>query len=372
MNTKIMTDVAGLKSIQQDWERLEGQNPSLSYYSTFRYNYAWWLAHGHDPKLKLFIICCYKDSVLVGIAPLMIRRNEKRIFNFHVLCFLGQGDYLDFIVGSNGSSVQLIIKHLFKAILEHEGQWDKISLTHLCMQSALLHYLLRSDTYHAHVEYLTSCPRLNMEQFSSFEQLSQHIFNTKLLKKIEKMKKQIPYRLRVVHGDESEEILDRIASIHKMEKEYLLEQKGRSERKSIFDDPANHDFLKRLFKNNEQVVIFMLEAEDGDTIIYSCCYMHGNVSYNWNTGYSPRYSSIHGIVDVLQYEIFKYMYETKHAMNIDLGAGSYPWKFKWVNQFVVNYSFTYWNHSSFNSRLIRTLVKARRILRYARGADHAH
>ncbi|GAB6927007.1 hypothetical protein JCM10914A_09900 [Paenibacillus sp. JCM 10914] len=362
MNITIITDHEGFLGIREDWERLEKLDKQIAYYSTFRFNYSWWLAFGEDRNYKLFIICCYRDQQIVGIAPLMIRRNDKMILSCNVLCFIGQGDYLDMLVDNRHYSAQSIIKNIFMAIQENSSEWDRISLTHIHMNSRLLHYLQRHDTYNPHIEYLTSCPRMNMREYGSFEQLSEDIFNKKMRKKPGKMQKQIPYTFRVIRGSQSEDIYDRISYVHKQEKDYLQNERGRTERRSVFDDEHNEAFYRTLFRGNEDVVIFLLESQDGEIIIYSCCYLFGNVSYDWNTGYTPKYAGFHGIADVLQMEIVQYLFENRVADQIDLGAGAYSWKFRWTNQFVVNYAMHYWNPSNFSSSLLHGLVKTRRFL----------
>lgn len=372
MSTKIVSDIEGFLSIKEDWERLEQEDPDITYYSTFQYNYSWWLTYGQDQANKLFIICCYRDNKMVGIAPLQIRNIDKKILKYNVLCFLGKGDYLDFIIDSRLFSAATIIKSLFSDIEENAYKWDKIDLTHIHMQSRLLSYLLRHDKYNPHVKYLTSCPRINLEEHKSYEQFSEENFNAKMRKKLQKLRKETSYRFKVVTGSESSDIYDRISHVHKMEKQYLHDEKGRTERRSIFEDLNNEKFLKQLFNNNDKVVIFLLELADGEIIIYSCCYLYNNILHDWNSGYSPKYSHFHGIADVLQMEIINYLYTTGQVKQIDLGAGNYPWKFRWTRDFMVSYSFTFWNTSNRRGLLFRFALRIREILRTVRGIGNAY
>ncbi|WP_158702685.1 GNAT family N-acetyltransferase [Paenibacillus faecalis] len=365
MSTRIVTDTEGFLSIKEDWERLEQVDTNITYYSTFHFNYTWWLTHGQAQANQLFIICCYRDNKLVGIAPLQIRMVDKKILKCNVLCFLGKGDYFDFIIDSRQFSVGTIMKSLFAVIEENATKWDKIDLTHLPMQSRLLGYLLRHDQYNPHVKYLTSCPRIHMDEHKTYEQFSEEHFSTKMRKKLQKLRKQAPYRFKVMTGRESSDIYDKISHVHKMQKQYMHQEKGRTERRSIFEDPGNERFLKRLFNNNDHVVIFLLELEDGEIIIYSCCYLYNQILYDWNSGYSPEFSHFHGISDVLQMEMMKYLYEARQVKQIDLGAGSYSWKFKWTRNFIVSYSFTYWNTSNRRMMPLRFALRIRETLRTA-------
>ncbi|OAB39977.1 hypothetical protein PMSD_02685 [Paenibacillus macquariensis subsp. defensor] len=374
MNTqiKVVTTTEDFLIIKEDWERIEQMASDLSYYSTFHFNYCWWLTYGQDKYNKLFIICCYRDNRIVGIAPLMIREIDKKIIKCNELCFLGKGDYLNFIVDSSQFSSLAIIKDIFHAIEENSNRWDRIVLTHIQKDTQLLRYLLRHDKYNPHINYLTSCPRIDIKDFSSYKQFDKEILNTKLRKKHEKLLSQTQYRFKVVTGGQSDDIYDRISHLHMMEKQYLQGDKGKSHRKSLFENKKNEEFLKRLFKDNDQVITFFLESEEGEMIVYKSCYSYGNILYGWNTAYSPKYAHYHGIADVLMIEMIQYLFEHDEGDQIDFGAGSYSWKFRWTNRFSVSFSFSMWNLPTPKTKLLRFLTKTRGLIQAVRGMSNEH
>lgn len=363
MNTKIISDTDGFLDLREDWERLTELDPDATYYSTFEFNYSWWLTFGEDLNKELFIVCHYRDNALVAIAPLMIRRIDKKIVKCNVLCFLGKGDYFSFIMDSSKFKSSSIIKELFKAIDQYSCKWDKIELTHLQMDTKLLRYLMRHDQYSKYIEYLTSCSRINSDDFDSYEQFEKEMIDNKMRSKRIKLRKDTDYHFRIVSSSQSEEMYEKISRIHQMEKKYLQEVKGRHDRRSLFEDKNMEQFLKRLFKGNDHIFLFYLESGDGDLIVYKCCYLHQNVLYGWNTGYSPKFSHFHGIADVLLMEMIEHLFEDYQAKQIDFGAGTYPWKFRWTNEFSVSYTFSMWNESSQQSKLFRLLTNSKDILR---------
>lgn len=371
MNIKIVTDVEGLLSIKDDWERLEQQDADVTYYSTFQFNYSWWLTFGGDDHNKLFIVCCYRDNKLCGIAPLMIKRVDKKIMKLDVLCFMGRGDYLTFLLDKKEHKELKTLKALFSAIEEHAAEWDKVELTHLAADTVLLYFLLRHDKYNPGVGYLTSCPQLDLDQYATYAEFEKHGLYPRARKSVEKFRREVPYRLKVISSSEDESIYGRISHIHKLEKEFLQSQKNRLERKSIFDDKQNEEFLKRLFHNNEQLVTFLLENEAGEIIVYRACYVYKDNIYGWNTGYSPAYAHIHSLSDVLMIEMIQYLYEYRLGRKIDFGAGSYPWKFKWTSRFTVTYSFTKWNMASKRIKTYRFFQKMKGLVRTVRGERYA-
>ncbi|MWV43692.1 GNAT family N-acetyltransferase [Paenibacillus sp. HJL G12] len=371
MNTKIITDADGFLAVREDWERLTEKDAHATYYSTFEFNYAWWQAFGKDGSKELFILCHYRDNVMVAIAPLMIRVINKKIVKCRVLSFLGKGDYFNFIIDSSKFKASSIIREMLNTIEEHSAKWDKIELTHLQMDTPLLRYLLRHDEYSKHTQYLTSCARINSKDYESFADFEKEMLNTKLRRKRTKLQDDTGYRFRIVTGRQSEEMYDKISHIHQLEKKYLQEVKGRRDRGSVFEDKNNEYFLKRLFKGNERILFFYLESDDGDIIIYKCCYLYRNVLYGWNTGYSPKYSQYHGISDVLLMEMIESLFQSSCTKEIDFGAGTYSWKFRWTNQFSVSYSFMMWNETSQQSKLLRLLTQSREILRAVKGLKNA-
>ncbi|WP_106766794.1 GNAT family N-acetyltransferase [Paenibacillus faecalis] len=371
MNTKIYTDMEGFRSIKKDWERLEQQDSDVTYYSTFHFNYSWWLTFGENRGNKLFIICCYRDNKLTGIAPLMIKHIDKKVTKLDALCFMGRGDYLTFLLDKKDPNVLKTLKALFTAIEDHSDQWDRVELTHLAEDTSLLYYLFRHDKYNAGVDYLTSCPQLDLGQYSTFEEFKQIGLYPRARKSVEKFQREVSYQFKVIISSDNDRLYDRISHIHKLEKDFLRLQKNRLDRKSIFDDKLNEEFLKRIFHDNEQLVTFLLEDEEGEIIIYRTCYLYKDTIHGWNTGYSPRYAHYHSLSDVLMIEMIQYMYEHQFGRRIDFGAGSYPWKFKWTRQFIVNYSFTQLNMSSKRMKKYRFFQKMKRALETFRGERYA-
>ncbi|GIO53026.1 GNAT family N-acetyltransferase [Paenibacillus cineris] len=372
MMTKIVTDTDGFLKLREDWEKLTKIDPDATYYSTFEFNYTWWLTFGQDPGKELFIVCHYRDRELVAIAPLMIRQIDKKIAKCNVLCFLGKGDYFSFITDSSRFKSSILMKELFRTIEQHSSKWDKIELTHLQMDTKLLRYLLRHDRYSQYTEYLTSCSRINRDGFDSYEQFEKEMVDTKMKHKRIKLLRETGYRFRCVSGGQTRDIYEQIAQVHQLEKKYLLEMKGRKERRSLFEDRGMERFLRRLFEDNDHILLFYLESGDGEIIIYKCCYLYQGVLYGWNTGYSPKFSHYHGISDVLLMEMIRSLFEDDRADQIDFGAGTYPWKFRWTNQFSVSYTFAMWNESSRQSRLLRMLVRYRELLRAVKQIRNAH
>lgn len=369
MTCKIITDPREFKNLQNEWDELEKSITDLSYYSTFRFNYAWWEAYNTQEYDELFIICSYRDNRLVGIAPLMIRRSQRKWLNCRTLCFIGRGDYFNFIVDSSRHAPLSIIKEMFGAIEDHADRWTKVELTHLAMDTELVHFLLRHDRYNASVTYLTSCPRIALDSYTCLSHFEQTSMSSKVKRKLEKLSREHPYHFAVVTSRDKEGFYELFSGIHQEERNYLQSEKGRLERKSIFDNPRNELFFRELFKDNHHVVAMYMETSDHEIIAYQLCYFFNNTFYGWNTGYSPEFVR-YGVFDVLMLETMRYLFEHHPTSLLDLGAGSYTWKYRWTGEFMVNYSFRMWNSAIKKARIFQRFEKLRAFLRLF-GKNHS-
>jgi len=79
---------------KERWNALISQNETNTIFQTYEWHYTWWKVFGMDKEL--FLVCVEDKNSLIGLAPLMICRNEN---GKKVLRFIGHGraDYTDFI-----------------------------------------------------------------------------------------------------------------------------------------------------------------------------------------------------------------------------------------------------------------------------------
>ena len=110
-------------------------------------------------------------------------------------------------------------------------------------------------------------------------------------------------------------------------------------------------------------MVFLLESEDKDIIVYSNCYFYKRILYSWNTAYDVKYKK-YCAGKVLLYEIVKYLFESNIADVYDFGAGRYPWKFEWTNCYNINYKLYMWNTKTIKGRILKFLCKIKEIVTY--------
>jgi CelD/BcsL family acetyltransferase involved in cellulose biosynthesis len=173
-----------------------------------------------------------------------------------------------------------------------------------------------------------------------------------------------------VNCAQDDDLYDRIALVHKKEKQYLQQVKGRIDRRSIFDDHQNEIFFKQLFRNNNCVLILFLETQAKEIIAYQICYWYKNKLYGWNTGYDPNYAK-YGVFDVLMQESIRHIKSWEHVDELDLGAGSYSWKFRWTSQCRALYSLLMWNSTKKNAKWYQKMSRYKLVMKLLRNQSLA-
>lgn len=354
MQTRIITSTEEFYRLKDHWQELEQQDPDSTYYSTFEFNKTWWDVFKETKDKSLFIICVYNNGKIVGIAPLIIEKHKKNIFSWNVLKFLGWGDYLGVIINRKENSELTIIKEMFKAIENFKDKWDRIQLTHIKHNSFLAFYLLKSREYNENFKYLTECPCVYFNKYESLEKYKITYYVQRIRKLNNKLMREKNYKFKVIHNKEGDHIYDLISGIHKKEQKFLIHEKNRKERRSLFLDKDLSKFVKNIYKNNSKVFTFILEDNNEKVMCYDTCYLYKRVLHCWNSGFDTDLQK-YSVGKILDYEIIKYIFKNRVADVFDFGAGRYNWKFQLTKDFIFDYKLDRWNLESKKGRILHRI-----------------
>lgn len=337
MQVNIVKTLKEFELLKNEWIEIEKNNSEVSYYSTFNYNYNWLKAYLNN-KINLFTIVIYNNKKIIGIAPLIIEKRTKLKLKYRVLKFMGKGDFFNFIIDNNQNNYSAIIKEIFKTI-ENNNEWDKLILTQISQKSKLAEYIFRNDRYNKYFSPIVECPCLRLSDFNSFDEYKKRFKIDKECKYyLNRMKKNINFKFKVINS-KYENIYDKLKALHIKEQEYLKKEKNRNERGSVFQGNENDSFFRNIFLNNENNITFLIEDENNQIISYYNCYVFNGKIHFWNTGYDFNYIK-YTPSKIVNYLMFEYMYNNNMTNYIfDFGAGRYPWKFKWTNEFNMIYKF---------------------------------
>ncbi|WP_066389201.1 GNAT family N-acetyltransferase [Neobacillus mesonae] len=361
MLSKIITTTNEFYKLEKDWEKLQELDEDITYYSTFEYAKAWWDVYKNDKDKSLFVICVYEEAEIVGIGPFIIKKEKRMFLEWNTLGFLGKGDFLGVVLNRHNNNELTIVKEMFNCIDQNKHLWDRLNLTHIKNNSKLAAFLLKQNMYNANLKYLIECPQLKFKQFKNWDEYKQKFVTSSAKKYRNKLKREFDYSFNIIKGNEGN-VLEKISELHKKTQEYLKAVEGRKDRRSLYEDQKFYGFLDKLYSNNKNVITFMIQDKDGKLIIYDTCYLYKGVLHSWNTAYDPNYFK-YSVGKVINYEMMLYIFEHQISNTFDFGAGRYPWKFEWTDDFMLVYQLDLWNTDAKKGRRIKKLFEySKRIL----------
>lgn len=357
MEYRTITTLEAFETIKPEWLRIEQLLTEISFFSTFEYCYTWWEVYQNESEYKLWIICVYQNADIVGIAPLMIKKQTKRFIKYASLLFLAPGDYHDFLIDP-GAAVkpETIYKHIFSVIEKNKKLWDEIHLTHICHKSQLAGYLLKSN-FNPCFNYLIENPYIDISKYSDFNDFKDKRLPAKPIQYANRLKKLTNYSLHITTGD----LIDKFAQIHIAEKNHL-QSKGKLKRHSLFENDFRKRFLEKVFLKGFALSYYLYDNNLSKIIIYNSGFIFRYMFYSLNTAFDPTYERL-GVGKIIYYEIFKENFINPRWSLFDAGTGRYPWKFEWTSDFNLLYQLHYIKPESRHLKLLRKLRKIKQALK---------
>lgn len=332
MEVKIVNTSEELAALQEPWERLEQQDPDVTFYSTFLCVKAWWDAFSTKPGVSLHIVCVYQNQDLAGIGPFAVVTEKKGFLEQRVLQFAGRGDYLN-VLTDRALNPDTVIKYMFAALTE-KPEWDVVRLSGIPAQSQLAGYLLKSGD-NEYFRHQIENPYADLRGYASFDQYKQQNLPGKVVKLRNKLQREEGFEFAAVPNNQGD-IFARIARLHREEKQFLVAQMGRGYRHSLYEDPHISGYVQNIFDRADNVLTFLYQDSAGGLLGYKTCYLYKGTALSWNGGYNPRYFQ-YSIGKILYYDILDHVLTNRLADVFDWGAGRYPWKFEWTSTFTMTY-----------------------------------
>ncbi len=137
--------IEGFRSLESDWNTLYDKSEKCTIFSSWDWMFTWWEVFHNELSRKLFILCLYDGSTLIGIAPFHTYAHyPKSIIQGRTLQFIASGnkkeenvttEFLDLIVqpGKENTLTGAISDYL----LVHKKQWDFADFEYL-LEEALV------------------------------------------------------------------------------------------------------------------------------------------------------------------------------------------------------------------------------------------
>ncbi len=357
MEIRIITTTEGLESIKQDWERIEKNYPNLTICATYRYNYTWWSVFKDSGVCSLWIVCVIHNSVIIGIAPFMLKQVTKRLVSYKQLMFLSMADTNDIIYDSSSdANGDTVYKMIFSRLDETKDVWDEINLTHISHKSELAHYLLKSK-YNSNFTYLIENPYIDVQDCYVNGEINDNILPDKTKQYANRLKKLTDYELILT----TENRIDEFAVIHLAEMHHL-NQAGEQNRHSLFQDKLRYSFFRSLAEQGLIYSYILFDKLKSKTIIYNFGFIFNGIFHSVNTGFEPEYGK-YAVGKVMYYEILKENLINQKWNILDAGSGRYQWKFEWTSRFYLMYRYNTTNQQSSKMKLSKRITKLAKAIR---------
>ncbi len=118
LDTAVLRDAEDFAALEEEWAELYERCPSATPFQSWAWLYSWWEHYGGDYELRL--IAVRKGDLLVGLAPLMLRRGP---LGFGRLLLVGTGstDYLD-VLARKGWERE-VAEAVARALEGMDGSW---------------------------------------------------------------------------------------------------------------------------------------------------------------------------------------------------------------------------------------------------------
>ncbi len=334
MQVEVVDTLEGLAGLREEWEDLEQRDPEASFYLTHRFVSAWCHAYADHPDVSLHIVCVRHNAALMAVMPLSLRRGTRKGRAVTTLRFATHGDFMGALVDPTPAS-DAVCRTLADA-MDQPRSWDSIYLTNIPVHSHLGRFFLRTEhnpRFTPHVE----APRIDLREYADFTDFCGRSLPSHTRKYRNKLFREHEVTFRVYTGDE-DGVLDRIAAVHRAERDHLVERRARTERHSLFDDERRVTHLRAVFATGGDAVTFAYEDEDGQIVGYRTCFRQGRTLLSWNSAYAPAYDR-YRLGKVIQYDILEHLFAEGSTDVFDFGAGRYPWKFEWTPRFTATYRY---------------------------------
>lgn len=351
MNTTIIRTEEEFNKLEEVWKTLEQENPKTTYYSSYHHIRSWWEVYGKKGRKKLLIILCEQDNKAVAIAPFYIEEKKRSFLRFRELRFLGKGDYFDLLYSTDYKE-DTLVKRIFGVLEDVKREYDRIHLEYIPVSSPVLSYALKSPELNRACQVHVEIPQILLsghEDFQSFEKT----IPQKTRKYRNKLQKEVGYQFRVTQSP-SRELLEKLRALHTKEQMFLRKEKGRSERRMIFENRDRTAFFEKVLEDQTHVFAFYLISDEGEILTYNLAYLYKDILYSWNSAYDPTYEK-YPLAKIRYYEVLQYLFAEKDVRVFDLGAGRYPWKFEWTPHFTTVYKIEYWVTTSLKAKFLQKM-----------------
>ena len=278
------------KNYQKAWKGLSLRSNSDNIFLTYEWIDAF-IRHFCSKKDRLLILNVFQDDILIGIAPLMIKRCKYSGLPVKSVCFIGTAisDRMDFIIDGNREEV---INLMLDYIVKIKEEWDIIDLREIAEYTGAA-AIIRKWLMRTKMNNIFG-PR-KKSFFINFNGNRDFLFQV-FSKKFNNILKKKNSRVKNMNLEFKRYLEDDIGRVGTFSDVSFIEKhswKGIGE-KGIFLKKHESDFHREIFRTfskKQWVDLYMLSIDKKPAaFVYN--YLYGEKSYNYNLAYDKKYSKI--------------------------------------------------------------------------------
>src|SRR3989344_7303272 len=332
-NIQIIDTTEGFEALRNDWDRLLHNAASASVFSSWEWQYHWWLHYGKCRALRLLVVRNDRDEIL-GILPLYIQSvTFLRFVPLSMLRLVGTGG--DTSPGYMGPLLEPATEQdtclsLSQFILEKLNGWDALDFTDMPGDSVFAKTLadqagrigLRYDNHAISSIPIIRLPATWEDYLSSLHRDQRY--------RVRKMRRKIIEAFTVKFHvweshDRLDEVIDSLIALHHLRWQQHVKQS------SAFASPAyisfHRDTIKACFRRG-WIRIYCLTLNDRIAAIYYC-YRFRNEIFYFQSGFDPAFEDYVPGQVLLGYAVEDAINEGNKVF--DLLKGQYRYKTEWAN-----------------------------------------
>ncbi len=349
---KVFTEVNELVELEADWEHLLDQLPSPSPFMSSRWIIPWLEAYGSQGEI--LILAAYRKNDLIGICPLILRKNKFLGLPARLLEFAGSplSDRMDMIIPEQKEEV---VELFWDYLWEIRSRWDVVRLGEVLAGSFNLtvigDLLLNRKVHH----FFRTC------SIAPFIPLDQE-WEAYLRSRSKNFRRRIRRDLRRIKSAGKVKLAEAKASDWKLFREISFDSPKFGRGTSLFLKDGIDRFVPAFLQRFEEAgwLNCKLMTLDGEPISFMLSFKFRNKIWLFNNSFRYCHRDLHPghvILALFIQESIK-----KNFEEMDYLRGAEPYKFHYTNEIRYHREIMVFNRA-FRGEFLRILYGMKTILK---------
>ena len=330
VSVETLTEEEGFESLQDEWNELVRNSDAANIFLTWEWISTWWRHFGKRARLHVLVMRDAGDGRLVGLLPLMQRRQPFSAGPIRELAFLGcttaAPDHQDLI--ARAEYERPVVEAAVTTLTNPKMSWDLLRLEGMSAASKLLSSLPNALPTARLLQWETHCPYLDLpndwdEFFVGLDRKLQNNFRRQERRLEEHADGPVTCH-QVTDSSELEAALSDLLDLHRQIRN------GQGEAGS-FGGEAMQKFHREVagkFLENDWLRLYRLKVGER-TIAASYCFSFAETVSLYQTGYDRNFSRYGPGARIIMFALRQAIEDG--AKTFDFLRGNHPYKYQWTD-----------------------------------------